>query len=629
MSSRDQLLNLKLKQHFLVVVAAALTVMMQIVPAAFAETALRLDPGWMKLLHYRKNQLGTYESDVLGSKFYFAADGRTNPEQEMRAEIAVFSGPDSTQMADLDLKCIFPARFQLLNELNGGSWPKPTNCPELNSWLSEISAKSATVVYAAQYVASPASLFGHIFIRFDVEPAASPWKVDSLAHSAGYFAQIPPGTNAFSYVIQGLGGGFEGKWIFSTYAKELNEYGKMEDRDVWEFPMRLSAPELKLLTLHIWELKGSSEFGYYFLLHNCAYQLLALIEAAAPRWGLTDVAHGFLVPGDAVKILDRFGVIETTHYRPALGTHLRQEVRALSHKQVETLSKISSGDAAAIVTAQSDAAVLDAAVDAVDYRIYKAKGQVSDRDVTLQSALLRLRSQVPLGVPKDEPVPLIESPIVGHGPSRFGLGLDQTSGVGGVAFLLRPGLHRVTEGAGYPPGLTLNGFDLRAVYQPSVPNLFIDRFTLIEIENFREFEPVDHGFAWRVISAFYRPLQTDPGTLPMAFALSPAIGLAKTQAQRMFREYVLIEAPIEFQNAQIGGNNIALGGAAGLIVASLGWPSFRLEYSADRFWSGMNLWRTSLLAELSQPVNRNTAIELSFLQQFSAIKSEIAVALFF
>ena len=68
-------------------------------PDAFIEKArqqkLAEDPGWKRLLHYRKGFLGGEKSDIDGKDFFLSKRGRKDAQAEMDATIRAFFEPPS------------------------------------------------------------------------------------------------------------------------------------------------------------------------------------------------------------------------------------------------------------------------------------------------------------------------------------------------------------------------------------------------------------------------------------------------------------------------------------------------------------------------------------------------------
>ena len=61
----------------------------------------------------------------------------------------------------------------------------------------------------------------------------------------------------------------------------------MEERDIWEYPLKLNPDEVNMMVLHSIELQNIST-KYYFLDENCTLNLLFIIEAGRPSLQLVE-----------------------------------------------------------------------------------------------------------------------------------------------------------------------------------------------------------------------------------------------------------------------------------------------------------------------------------------------------
>ncbi|MCK7512715.1 MAG: DUF4105 domain-containing protein [Desulfobacterales bacterium] len=66
------------------------------------------------------------------------------------------------------------------------------------------------------------------------------------------------------------------------YYAKLQEYSDVDHRDIWEYSLNLTEPEIRRMMLHIRELDAIAS-DYYFFDENCSYLLFSLLEAARPR----------------------------------------------------------------------------------------------------------------------------------------------------------------------------------------------------------------------------------------------------------------------------------------------------------------------------------------------------------
>ncbi|HVO31838.1 MAG TPA: DUF4105 domain-containing protein, partial [bacterium] len=204
---------------------------------------------WLYLLHARPDGAGGYESEVDGKKFFLAKDGKKSPRAEMLATLAAFVTPpkDAKELP----ACRFLARWKFLDEelhFDPHQLPAPS-CPEYLDWKNEVNAGSVTLVFASAFIGSPASTYGHTFLRIDKKGIDSP-----LLALAVEFAANPTTFNPILYSIYGLAGGFEGHFFSRPYFSKVQEYSNLEARDLWEYRLKLDDDQIDWLIRHLWEL---------------------------------------------------------------------------------------------------------------------------------------------------------------------------------------------------------------------------------------------------------------------------------------------------------------------------------------------------------------------------------------
>ena len=277
------------------------------------------DRYWFILLHYKKNYLGKTESLIDDPNFFLAPDGKKNPKSELETTIrSFFSG-------DLDssdpLICKFIARYTWLKKQLKVDPLKVQlfDCEQ----ISNINAKSASLAFPTYFMNNPASMFGHTLIIIETD---YPNKL--LNHAVNY-AAISNETNGFVFAFKGIFGLFNGYYSILPYYTKIQEYSDINQRDIWEYQLNLTEPELYKMMMHIRELEKISA-KYYFFSENCSYNLLFLIEAARPEIHLTDHCGPFVIPIDTVKLIKQAGLIEQSTYRPSKATKIKHNYKLLT-----------------------------------------------------------------------------------------------------------------------------------------------------------------------------------------------------------------------------------------------------------------------------------------------------------
>jgi hypothetical protein len=178
---------------------------------------------WQVLLHYRPTSFGGWKSQADGLGFFFAGKaGKTDPDAELAATIAALLRPsvrDPTNPATMHPQCLFPARYAWIKQQLRSAAFVDQPCPLLDTWRTGISAEAVTLVYATAYLNSPASMYGHTFLRL----SRATGEGNPLLDYAVNFAADADTTNGLVYAIAGLTGGFQGHfYVVPTTSRSRN-----------------------------------------------------------------------------------------------------------------------------------------------------------------------------------------------------------------------------------------------------------------------------------------------------------------------------------------------------------------------------------------------------------------------
>lgn len=260
---------------------------------------------WKRLLHYREG-----ESEIDDPKFFFSSSGKTDLESELKATVKQLINDKSDD--ENSTLCRYPSRSNWILEQLPELLPliKVPQCTKLKKEIATLEAKQVTLVLASAHINSPASAFGHTFLRIDSDE-----KTPLLSYAVNYAAQTNE-DNGFVYAYQGLFGGYKGRYAMQPYAQKLKTYSDLEQRDIWEYPLDLSPQEIQKMLLHIFEI---SHFyaDYFFLAENCSYNLLWLIEVAKDDIELTNQFDVKAIPIDTLRSVVNSGLVKETIYRPS------------------------------------------------------------------------------------------------------------------------------------------------------------------------------------------------------------------------------------------------------------------------------------------------------------------------
>lgn len=565
------------------------------------ERNLAADPEWLALGHYTGRFLRKgYRSYADDDRFFLDGQGDTDPARELTATLnAFFDEPDS--------QCRFVARRGwLVTRLPGlGEALPPTECPEFDEWRAVMSADRVVLVFAASYLNSPSSMYGHTFLRFDSAEAgrSSSW----LSYALNFGATVPEGDNSMLYAYRGLAGGYPGRFAAAPYFEKLREYSRLENRDLWEYSLNLTPAEVDRMLQHVWELRDIV-FDYYFFDENCSMRLLELLDVARPGHALAEMFPHYAIPIDTVRAVRDAGMVEGVDYRPANLTVFEYQVAGLSDAERRLALRLSE-DPAVIdnpkFLALPPARRREVADVAYSYLRYQAAGQPRQRERVTQSlALLRLVNELPMPdavIPPPRPV----QPDHGHETvlAAAAVGVEDT-----LAFIdleWRISYHDLLDDAeGHPANASLNmgRFILRT---REGGTLQLQRLDVIEITSLAPRDEFLKPLSWRVNFGLDR--QWTDGDDVLTTQVNGGAGWTFTPAGTLTVSG-LVTGRLEYNPHKRGELDLAPGLA---LIASLGSRWGRTQFGAEawHFMDGTERTVLSLAHNLS--LRRNLALRFS------------------
>lgn len=443
-------------------------------PPALAQAAY-----WHKLLHYRHDLLGRWRSEAYTPSFFLAPNGKTDPAAELAATLAAMRNSDG---GDSSAACRFPARRRWL--VAHGLLPATEpDCPALRDWLAGINPNQATLIFAADYLNNPSSAFGHTLLRIDTPGQTEDSRLLSYAIN---FAANTNESNGVLFAYHGLTGGYPGQYSVMAYYQKVREYSDLEDRDLWEYRLRLNHDELVRMLEHLWELKGVA-FPYYFLLQNCSWQLLGLLDIAREGLELQQRFGLYAIPTDTLRtVVDSPDMLAATVYRPSAGTKLLYRER-FNRKPVNAaaaqLADAPLGSPAPTLPANESAAALETAHDLLYYRFLAHDVDAKAASSRLRELLLQ-RSRLDIDRPNMTPPRPAQTPADGHLTRRLRLAAYANEDDSGLLFGYRPAYHDLMDTrAGYRRGAQINFLDGELAWSGEQERLRLNHLTLVGIDS--------------------------------------------------------------------------------------------------------------------------------------------------
>ncbi len=557
---------------------------------------------WQVLLHYEKGSMGGGTRSTVTSPWFFnSARGVTDPQAELDATLAAFFSAESISPRDEPAQCVFAARYHWLNLQLGfdpARLPQQA-CPRFEDWQQALDVESVTMVFPAAYLNSPASMFGHTLLRLDAR--AQTRQNELLAYAVNFAAETDE-DNGLVFAVSGLTGGYSGNFGIYPYYEKVKEYARIENRDLWEYPLLLTPDEISKLLRHLWELRGVN-FDYYFLKYNCSYQLLSLLESARPQLDLVSRFRGWAIPTDTLRALHEIpGLVGEVKYRPALSTTLASQAASLSSNDLNQALRVARGELLMDspemerAEAQHRARVLQVAHD---YLYYQYLGQRMPRETALPRAREILLERSRLGGSADfPPVPRpTTAPDSGHKTRRASVGILAEDGRNAIHFRLRPAYHDLLDSPeGYGIGAQINFLDVGLSISTDNGDARLEDLRLIDIVSLAPRDAIFKPVSWRFGTGLRRP-QDDlfdaqaPG-LGLYFEGGP--GLAWGSAQQLGYVYAL--GSLDLNRDLQKDHSAGLGAAAGVllrprphwgVLVELGTIDYRWGEEARTRWASL------------------------------------------
>ncbi len=451
---------------------------------------------WLLLLHYRHSW-----SEADGRGFFFSPDGKTDPEAELEATLTRFFDPAIEETEQVQHpQCMFPARFRWLREqlqIDPEQLPAQP-CARFEHFRGQLDPGTVTFVFSAAYINNPPSMYGHTFLRIDRKGTKAAH--DLLSYIVN-FAANDEGTGGPVYPIWGLFGGFRGGFSTIPYYLMVQKYSNLESRDLWEYRLSFTEPEIDWMVQHMWEL-GNTHFDDWFLDENCSYHILSLLEVARPELHLREEYNLWVIPTDTVKLVTSIpGLVTEVHYRPSITRRMlaRRDLLTSSERELATRIVEERGpdrfDGYDDLPSERQVRVLDAA--GLYFQVHQVDDENSnDRDAAERAMLLkRTRTGLP---PPEVEVARPAPPESGHGSGRIGIWGGANRYQTFEEFHYRAAVQDLLgREDGFPPHSVLEVLNLRGRFENRTEKFLLEQAELLRITSIYPYDPGSFKLSWK------------------------------------------------------------------------------------------------------------------------------------
>lgn len=434
------------------------------------------------------------ESEIDDETFFLSNNGKTDPRSELYATIKAFY--NETTFDDNSTACRFPARYDWLKEKLQLKGLPNVECREYDKILKRLNPKSATLVFPAAHINSPASMFGHTFLRIN-----SSYNSKLLSYAVNYAADADPDkTNGVIFAIKGLLGGYYGRYSLLPYYDKLKEYRDTEQRNIWEYDLNLNEEETLRMVKHIWELNGTHSY-YYFFTENCSYNMLWLMEIARPSIDLKKYFTYQVIPLETIHAVKEENLISSKAFRASKRAILLKYEELLDEKYIHMPRELVEGDIKLnkivedkTIPLEQKQYILESAVEFLEYSFSRNdmdKDEYLDlfHNITSQRAALGKGEALKIKTPPN--------PIDGHRAFRTTFGFGQRNGLNMEKLGMRIAYHDLEDSSyGFLRGTQIEFLNLMMSHSNSKTEL--DKATIVSISSIAQRSEFFDSFSWRM-----------------------------------------------------------------------------------------------------------------------------------
>lgn len=282
---------------------------------------------WKALLHYNGNLNITDNQFILSKDFSL--------KNELNITINGFYLPkENYQNINNHPQCKFPSRLLFItHELNvsNSEFPK-INCQDFNTYKMKAPADKISLIYASENVKNPSSMMGHTFLKY----SGKNYQDREVEHAITFYTVLDS-INLLVLAYQNIFSGMKGLFALQPYKKIVKQYTEKENRNVWEYQLKLSEYRRKLIYYHIWELKDI-DMKYFFTSYNCSTVIYYTLSLANPK--IYDDNKLWITPLDTVKFLYKYNLIEKSELFPSNEWLIKMTAENLNSNEINNIKDI-------------------------------------------------------------------------------------------------------------------------------------------------------------------------------------------------------------------------------------------------------------------------------------------------
>lgn len=463
------------------------------------------DTEWLRLLSYKKGILG-YKSEADGKNFFLSPQGRTHPNEELQKNIEQIFLDGAMPKGGMDnhARCRFPARAHYLSKKLNRSLFSEEKCDEFQKFKNSFDAESISLVFSAYYINNPSSTFGHTFLRVNKNRDKMASQNTELLDLGVNFAANPWTKNPIIYTFGGIIGTFPG--IFSTmpYYYKVREYNDFESRDLWSYKLNFTPEELNQFIRHLWEL-GQTHYDYFFFTENCSYHIFTALEAAAPRYNLSQKLPKWAIPSDTILVAQNTpGLITDVHFRASARNVFLTRYLDLNEPEKIEFLKTRDHDTIKLpltFSKESQLKLVDTHLDWMEYKHSKELQNKISKEFNKKNELLMTRTEYPVQTIEPKVRTPDYKPHEAHPSMRLGLEPGHSEAFDMYQrYHLRFALHDLLDpDFGYPENMQIEFFNFVVQSQNDFKKWNLHKWTLVSVKSLTPFQEFEKKPSWELL----------------------------------------------------------------------------------------------------------------------------------
>lgn len=559
-------------------------------------TKLYNDPYWSKLLHYRDG-----ESEIDSRNFFVSDFGKSDLKKEL------FETIDSLTTGTNNILCRFPLRVKWLkkNIPNLNSKIIKYECKDLDIFLKAANTKYVTLVFPTAHINSPASMYGHTFLRL-----AADNNTPLISNAVNYAAKTQE-TNGLVFAYKGIFGGYEGRYSILPYYKKIKEYNNLEQRDVWEYDLDFKEDEIDNILLHTYELKDSYS-DYFFFKENCSYNVLWLLEIARPSLELVTKFDYKTIPLDTIKLLKPYNIIKESNFRPSkmlkmkhiLNDKIKNKDKLFEfvHNDIELDNSLSRDD---------KISYLDFKIEYLQY--LRSKNKIEKKDyLSKYIKLLRERSSFHEKSVFNIKKPF--NPIYSHDSARVSFFFDTKDN---LELGYKPAYNdRYDISDGYLQGAYIDFFDFNL--KKDSERIFLDKLSLLNIKSYANRDMFFKPLSWGINLGYQQFLDKE------YLNFNPEVGVSFGNTKEFL--HLMIDSKSFYNH---GDSLYSIGGNIGVITNRFDNIKLGAKYSYNKYNKSIENKVSELF--LTYKIKNNLSLNVKYIHDnlYDDKKENMKMGLFF